>query len=207
MFTHQEIWDAIDILAENNDLSTSGLAKKAGLDSTTFNKSKRVTAGGKLRWPSTESISKILFVTGVNFSEFVGLIDNQNVNNAIHKDNIPYFRDLKSIEDYIRSGHAETAENYAVLPEKSQRVISFEITDKSLEPAYERGHLFILDLDCDYNKDDTVLICNSSKHLYVAKIIRETVETFYLKSCICDKTFELSKKECLWNAKILWYSQ
>lgn len=71
MFTHAQIWRAIDKLAEQRGYSTSGLAKRAGLDPTTFNRSKRITRDGKPRWPSTESISKILSVTEVMLSDFV----------------------------------------------------------------------------------------------------------------------------------------
>ena len=73
MFTHKEIWQAIDDLAQRHGYSASGLAKAAGLDPTTFNKSKRISADGKPRWPSTESISKILAVTGENMAEFLRL--------------------------------------------------------------------------------------------------------------------------------------
>ena len=74
MLTHKQIWNAIDALAAKNKLSASGLAKQAGLDPTTFNKSKRGTPNGKLRWPSTESISKILAATGASLDEFVALV-------------------------------------------------------------------------------------------------------------------------------------
>lgn len=75
MFTHNDIWRAIDLLAAENGYSPSGLAKKAGLDPTTFNKSKRMSADGKPRWPSTESLSKILAVTQTNMSEFFALLE------------------------------------------------------------------------------------------------------------------------------------
>ena len=51
------------------------MAKRAGLDPTTFNKSKRTTKQGKSRWPSTESLSKILDATSTSMADFVGLID------------------------------------------------------------------------------------------------------------------------------------
>ena len=46
MLTHADIWNAVDRLAARAGLSASGLAKKAGLDPTTFNKSKRITPRG-----------------------------------------------------------------------------------------------------------------------------------------------------------------
>lgn len=76
MLSHDDIWTAIDRLAASNGYSPSGLAKRAGLDPTSFNKSKRVSPDGKLRWPSTESISKILAVTDSNMSDLIALIDD-----------------------------------------------------------------------------------------------------------------------------------
>lgn len=74
MFTHSNLWNAIDLLANENGYSTSGLAKRAGLDPTSFNKSKRISKDGKERWPSTESISKILTVTETPLEVFVKLL-------------------------------------------------------------------------------------------------------------------------------------
>lgn len=74
MFTHEEIWRAIERLAERNGLSTSGLAKKAGLDATTFNRSKRISPEGKPRWPSTESLSRVLGVTSTSIGDFLSLL-------------------------------------------------------------------------------------------------------------------------------------
>src|SRR5215467_13955816 len=75
MLTHRQIWGAIDALAARHGLSPSGLAKLAGLDPTTFNKSKRGGANGKLRWPSTESVSKVLAATGATLDDFVSLVE------------------------------------------------------------------------------------------------------------------------------------
>ena len=74
MLTHAQIWSAIDGLAKRSGLSPSGLAKRAGLDPTTFNKSKRITADGRARWPSTESVAKSLAATGASIDQFVALI-------------------------------------------------------------------------------------------------------------------------------------
>ena len=77
MLTHADIWNAVDRLAARAGLSASGLAKKAGLDPTTFNKSKRITPEGRPRWPSTESIAKSLQATGVTIDAFVSLITDR----------------------------------------------------------------------------------------------------------------------------------
>ena len=64
MMRHDDIWRAIDALAAEHGLSASGLARKAGLDPTAFNPSKRIGADGRARWPSTESVAKVLAATG-----------------------------------------------------------------------------------------------------------------------------------------------
>src|ERR1700716_2062592 len=76
MLTHDQIWGALDRLAERSGLSASGLAKKSGLDPTTFNKSKRVTPEGRERWPSTESVAKALAATNVSIDSFTQLIED-----------------------------------------------------------------------------------------------------------------------------------
>lgn len=68
--THENIWLAIERFANDRKMSCSGLAKCSGLDPTTFNKSKRWSATGKPRWPSTHSLSKILASTGANIEDF-----------------------------------------------------------------------------------------------------------------------------------------
>ncbi len=74
MKEHEKIWNAIYKLAELNKLSPSKLAKKSGLDKTTFNKSKQFYKTGQARWPSTESIYKILKTTNTTIEEFCKLI-------------------------------------------------------------------------------------------------------------------------------------
>src|SRR3981189_3644324 len=74
ILTHSQVWTALDRLAERAGMSPSGLAKRSGLDPTTFNKSKRITADGRERWPSTESVAKALAATNSSIDTFVQLI-------------------------------------------------------------------------------------------------------------------------------------
>jgi phage repressor protein C with HTH and peptisase S24 domain len=71
---HEDVWRALDTLAAENGLSPSGLARAAGLDPTAFNRSKRATPHGRLRWPSTESLSRVLAATGASLENFTALV-------------------------------------------------------------------------------------------------------------------------------------
>lgn len=73
MMTHSDVWRAIDLLAAQNGLSTSELARRAGLDQTAFAESKR-RRDGRSRWPSTESLSRILQATDSSISQFSALL-------------------------------------------------------------------------------------------------------------------------------------
>jgi phage repressor protein C with HTH and peptisase S24 domain len=77
MLRHSQIWRALDRLAEKHKLSASGLARRAGLDPTAFNKSKRHSPTGKPRWPSTESVAKCLAATGESLGGFVALLEER----------------------------------------------------------------------------------------------------------------------------------
>ena len=78
MLKHADIWRAIDRIAVKHGRTASGLALHSGLDATTFNKSKRINMEGRPRWPSTESISKILAATGDSLAEFIALMGQEN---------------------------------------------------------------------------------------------------------------------------------
>lgn len=74
MLNHKTVWAALDQLAKDAGYSSSGLAKKAGLDPTAFNKSKRFGTDDRPRWPSIESLSKALDATGKSLADFAELL-------------------------------------------------------------------------------------------------------------------------------------
>ncbi len=71
--THQMIWRAIERLARLRGLSCSGLARLSGLDATTFNKSKQYSSDGCPRWPSCETVAKVIRATNISLLEFAQL--------------------------------------------------------------------------------------------------------------------------------------
>ena len=76
MITNAKIWTALDRVAREHGLTGGGLARAADLDQTVFNPSKRhMKATGRARWPSSETIAKVLNVTGVSMSEFGARVD------------------------------------------------------------------------------------------------------------------------------------
>ena len=78
MITNFQTWAAFDQLAQSNNISVSGLAKRSGLNSTTFNKSKRVFPSGKERWPSMCTVAKVLNALHMSLGDFAKFFPDQS---------------------------------------------------------------------------------------------------------------------------------
>ena len=64
------LWATINYIAKKNGKSCSGLALLCGMDSTTFNISKRQSKYGQLRWITGDTLVKILTATETTPIEF-----------------------------------------------------------------------------------------------------------------------------------------
>jgi hypothetical protein len=75
---NEAVWKAIDEIAAAQDISVSRLAITSGLNSTAFNKSKRIDKrNGQRRWPTMEAIAKILRTANMTYAEFGVLVDQK----------------------------------------------------------------------------------------------------------------------------------
>lgn len=216
MFNHHDIWQAIDTLAEQKGLSTSGLAKQAGLDPTTFNKSKRTTAEGKLRWPSTESLSKILLVTNTPLHEFLSYLSGEEMES--HYAHLPYLTDEKAGDGMLdvfltqqASGQPSAIfDKISVLPPQKDKLLAFELTRASLKPLYKKNTILILDFSGDYRRHDRILVKPTQQNgdFICGPLIRETTGKIWLNDSLHDDMeVEMNKDDILWYAHILWASQ
>ncbi|MBQ8255660.1 MAG: hypothetical protein IJY99_01705 [Alphaproteobacteria bacterium] len=75
MLTHDQIWGALDSIAQSKSISVSQLAIVSGLDSTAFNKSKRIDTNGKLRYPSTHTLAKVLNKNNITIAAFAKICE------------------------------------------------------------------------------------------------------------------------------------
>ena len=148
---HNEIWRALDTLAEESGLSASGLAKRAGLDSTTFNPSKRILADGRARWPSTESVAKALDATGVSIEAFAALVSGARAlpggGRANTARRIPLIGLAQAgSEGYFGDGGYPVGGGWdeVSLPEVGDpHAYALEISGDSMEPVFRDGDLVI----------------------------------------------------------------
>jgi phage repressor protein C with HTH and peptisase S24 domain len=210
MLTHAQIWMGIDRLAARSKLSASGLAKRAGLDPTTFNKSKRITPDGRARWPSTESIAKSLAATGATLEQFVALISDQAQPNG--DDAIPLIRFAEAGASGRFDGNGfPSGDGWDAIPFPAVEDIhayAMEIAGDSFHPVYRDGTQIIVSPATPVRRGDRVLIKTRSGEVIVKDLKRKTARTLELKSLVPGEADRvLTAEEVLWVARVVWASQ
>jgi phage repressor protein C with HTH and peptisase S24 domain len=206
--THDQIWTALDRLAERAGLSASGLAKRSGLDPTTFNKSKRITADGRERWPSTESISKALTATSSSIDNFVQLIgDNARMMQAVP---------LLGFAQAAASGHFDEGgfpagkgwEDAALPAINDEHAYALEISGDQMRPAYRDGDVIVVSPGTPIRRGDRVLVKTKAGELIVREMKRRTAKTLELLALNSGHAERpLSVGDIEWIARIVWASQ
>jgi phage repressor protein C with HTH and peptisase S24 domain len=211
MLTHKQIWTAIDALAAKNKLSASGLAKQAGLDPTTFNKSKRGAPTGKLRWPSTESISKILAATGASLEEFVALVSRDGGARAPAR-LVPLvgMAQAGSRGFFDDAGYpAGTGWDEIPFPEVGdEHAYALEVSGDSMLPVYRDGDRIVVSPAATPRRGDRVVVKTLAGEVLAKQLARLTAQRVDLKSlnpAYEDRSFALS--EVAFIHRVIWASQ
>ncbi|MCM2343299.1 MAG: helix-turn-helix transcriptional regulator [Alphaproteobacteria bacterium] len=216
MFSHDDMWRAIDRLADSHGYSPSGLAKKAGLDPTTFNKSKRISSDGKPRWPSTESLSKILAVTGATMSDFIALIgqDDDNVPRS-GRQTIPMINTAMAGKSthFSTDGHPIGNSwddfNFPGLSSlHDENLFALEIIGHALMPAYREGDVLVASPQAHVRRGDRVVVRTRHGDILIHELRRQTANRVELRMLGPDgNSVSLPVDDISWIARIIWVSQ
>jgi phage repressor protein C with HTH and peptisase S24 domain len=209
MLTHNQIWNALDRLAARAKLSPSGLAKKAGLDPTTFNKSKRITPEGRPRWPSTESVAKSLQATGTKVDTFLGLLTDSG-KAAIS--NVPLIGFAEAgAGGYFDDGGFPVGKGWEEIAFPSvtdEHAYALEISGDSMKPAYRNGDIIIVSPAAPIRKGDRVVVKTREGEVMVKELRRKSTKNVELKSLNTEhRDRTLSMSDIVWIARIMWASQ
>ncbi len=219
MFKHADIWSAIDALAREHGLTASALARKAGLDPTTFNKSKRVTRDGKLRWPSTESVAKILDATGASLAHFVSHIasghdgDGHGPGSGHHgTPTIPLAPFFHAADHglFDGSGHP-TGGNWDKIPfpgGTDPHAYGLEVSGSSMEPLFRDGDVIVVSPTASLRRGDRVVVKTTEGDLMVRQLVRRTARHIDLAPLNpFHPAISLAARDLAWMARIVWASQ
>ncbi len=208
MFSHHDIWTALDRLAEKLSTSPSGLARQAGLDPTTFNKSKRQSAAGKQRWPSTESLAKVLDVVGMSFEDFARSADRSGPNGpAVPLIGLAQAGDEGFFDDagFPLGGGWE---DVRVPGLQDRNVYALQIAGDSMSPVLRHGDKVLVAPNESVRRGDRVVVKTIDGEVMAKELFRQTshkIELISLNPEFDDRI--LSKKDVQWMARIVWVSQ
>ena len=210
---HDDIWRALDTLAAEYGLSASGLAKKSGLDATTFNPSKRRMPDGRDRWPSTESLAKVLGATGASLEQFTALVTGAR---AVSSGRPPRRIPLIGFAQAGGDGFFDDA-GFPVgggwdemsLPEIGDpHAYALEISGDSMEPVLRDGDTVVVSPAAPIRRGDRVVARTMAGEVMAKQLARRSAKRIELKSlnpAHRDRVFDLT--EVAWVHRIIWSSQ
>jgi phage repressor protein C with HTH and peptisase S24 domain len=211
MFTHQEVWRGIDRLARHHGLTASGLARRAGLDPTTFNPSKRVTKQAKSRWPSTESLAKILDATQTPLSTFVAMMSDE----AFPPEPVPQQLRCMALDQADREGLFDDAGfplgeawDEVDFPNLDLRhAYALEVRGDAMVPVYRDGDLLIVSPTTGTRRHDRVVLRTRAGAVLVGVLLRRSAQRLELGPLATGEAVTFPTREVAWLARIVWASQ
>lgn len=216
MLKHDSVWAAIDAIAAKNLLSASALAKKAGLDPTTFNKSKRLSHDGRPRWPSTESLAKVMEATGASLNELMQLLSGQSTaipeTKSYPSGKAPLLGFAQAgIGGYFDDAGFPLGEGWEQIdyPSKDgKRTYALQVSGDSMFPLYRDGDTIIVAPDAPVRRGDRVVVRTKAGEVMAKLLQRQTGEVIVLTSLNPEHEDRvLNGADVDWMARIIWASQ
>lgn len=209
---HEDLWRALDTLAAENGMTPSGLARAAGLDATTFNPSKRRSADGRPRWPSTESLSRALAATGATLESFTALVGGARTLGHARRD-----RERSRMLKVTRLGATETEpafdetgspaghdwERAEAPPLAESGDYALRIETDAHEPVLARGDLVMVSPDAPIEEGDRVLACVDGE-VAPARIRRQSGRRIELEPLGTGQRRQVERQALGWMHRITW---
>ncbi|MEH3145803.1 MAG: helix-turn-helix transcriptional regulator [Methylobacterium frigidaeris] len=195
--SHDRIWAAIDGLAQRHGLSPSGLARRAGLDATSFNRSKRIGSDGRRRWPSTESVAKILDATGTDLDAFLQL----SLAGGGGRSAVPLVTSTQA-GVLTPSGLPDGVGEEMVFPDlDAGRCFAIEVQGDALAPAYRDGDLVVVSATVSPRKGDRVVARLAEGGWAAGELVRRTARVTDLAG---GAARTVPNEAIVWIARVMW---
>jgi phage repressor protein C with HTH and peptisase S24 domain len=209
MLSHGDIWQAIDRLATRNGLTASGLARRSGLDPTTFNRSKRATRDGKPRWPSTESIAKVLQATGSSFIDFVRLIDEEAGRDVRRIPMLGYAQ--AGVPGYFDDAGRPSGSGWGEIEFPAladPKVYALQISGDSMAPLYRDGDFIIVAPGAPIRIGDRIVVRTMAGEVMAKSLQGRNARRIDLASFNpAFPPLSLPTEQVAWLARIVWAGQ
>lgn len=210
---HDDVWRALDTLAAERGLSASGLARRAGLDPTAFNPSKRRAADGRARWPSTESLAKVLMATGASLEAFTALVTgSRTLPQSRPTRRVPFLPLSQAREDgrFDPAGYpVGVGWDEMAAPEVADpHAYALQVSGDELEPVYRDGDTLLVSPVAPIRRGDRVVAKTVRGDVMARQLARRSARRIELRSlgpADPDRSFPL--EDIAWMHRIVWASQ
>jgi phage repressor protein C with HTH and peptisase S24 domain len=214
---HDDVWRALDTLAAEHGMSASGLAKRSGLDATTFNPSKRKMPDGRLRWPSTESLAKVLDATGASLEAFTALVTGARAlpgggRAPVTQRRVPLIGLAQAGgQGFFDDGGYPVGGSWdeVGLPEIADpHAYALEISGDSMEPVYRDGDYVIVSPAAPIRRGDRVVVRTTEGEVMAKQLARRSARRIELRSLNpAHKDYSFDLAEVSWMHRVVWASQ
>src|SRR5919112_2013562 len=208
MLSHDRIWAAIDALAERYGMTASGLARRSGLDPTSFNRSKRTSPEGRDRWPSTESIAKILRATGASAEDFLRLVEPSG---PVRRPMVPLIgmADARSTNLFTEDGLPTGGDGWEEIdfPDlgTTEQVFALEVTGDALAPLYRDGDVLIVSPTAPIRKGDRVVVRLRNGEITAGELKRRLVKSLEIHPLArTGEERTIPMEDVHWTARVMW---
>ncbi len=213
VLSHRDIWNAIDAIAERHGFPASGLARVAGLDATAFNKSKRISKDGRERWPSTESIAKVLEATGESFDAFLsGGGAYLQLPATLSRSSVPLLGLAQAGSGgFFDSAGFPSGQGWDEVPLPSAThdgSYALEVTGDSMLPLYRDGDIIVVSPTAQLRRGDRVVVRTRDGEVLVKILHRQTAKLLELHSINpAHEPRVIEMKDVEGMGRIVWASQ
>ena len=178
-----------------------------------------MTSANRLRWPSTESVSKALNATNTSLSEFLTYVQGgQLAEGRVLTDLIPVVQHIPllgmvqaGVGGFFDDGGFPAGQGWDEIDfprGEHDTIYALEVSGDSMLPLYRDGDVLIVAPNANVRKGDRV-VAKTLEGEVMAKILRrktnDKIELMSLNREHEDHTFKLSQLE--WLARIVWASQ
>lgn len=215
MLSHERVWAAIDALAARYSLSASGLAKRAGLDSTAFNKSKRLSADGRPRWPSTESLAKIIEATNSTFDEFTRLLAEPSApraRRARRRATVPLLGFAQAgAGGFFDDAGFPVGQGFDLIElpgGQDEGAYALKVQGNSMLPLYRDGDVLVIRPEATVRSGDRVVVKTSGGEVMAKVLAKRSTQEIELQSLNPEHpNRRFASRQIEWVARIVWASQ
>ena len=210
MLSHERVWAAIDALAARHSLSASGLARRAGFDSTAFNISKRHSPEGRPRWPSTESLAKIMLATGAALEDLFDAIRGPDGVRRIASVPMRGFAQAGAGGFFDDAGFpvGDGWEQVELPGGADEGSYALRVQGDSMLPLYREGDILIVRHGVTVRRGDRVVVKTVAGEVMAKVLERQGATDVELSSLNpAHPNRQFAPGEIEWIARIEWASQ